>query len=120
MAPRTQDRSTYQAVKAASDIDLGVPSQCLLPKNFIPGAAGGGGRGGGRGGRGGGRDAPSTQYLANVAMKVCERAGTVTAWETGGRGMCSSLWGRRGVAQYIWALCVAVVVGSTYVSPVCA
>ena len=84
---------TYERIKALYDRQLGIVSQCMLPKHLGGGGGGGfGGRGpaagrGGRDGRGGGRDGgrgfggggdgPKEQYLANLVLKLNAKLGGV-------------------------------------------
>lgn len=61
----------YYDLKYLCNMQIGIASQCMLEKHFLPppGPPRGGG-GGGRGGGGGPGGFPSDQYIANIALKI--------------------------------------------------
>ncbi|CAG0913278.1 unnamed protein product, partial [Notodromas monacha] len=73
----------YGEIKRIAETEMGLMTQCLMPKHF--GGGGGGGGRGGRGGRGGGfgggggGSGPSPQYIGNVLLKINTKLGGVNS-----------------------------------------
>lgn len=85
LLPNFDNKHIYNSIKEASELEMGVLTQCMVNKWRLgqgeSGGGRGGGRDGGRGGRGGrgGGGGPNDQYYVNVMQKVNAKLGGINA-----------------------------------------